>query len=161
MNNKKIVLIDLGIGNVGSVKRAIHHLGYQAIVSNRHEDINSATHLILPGVGSFDEGMKKIHANQIAGILVEMAKIKNIPTLGICLGMQLLGSSSTENGHTEGFSFVANKVKKFSILETKNKNSKVICNPVIDTQNYLSATEAFNLLQTKKMIDFCWYLTRL
>ena len=113
MNNKKIVIIDLGIGNVGSVKRAIHHFGYQAIVSNRHEDINSATHLILPGVGSFDEGMKKICANQITEILVEMAKIKNIPILGICLGMHLLATKGYENNkETNGLNIIPGLVKK-------------------------------------------------
>jgi glutamine amidotransferase len=113
LNNKKIVIIDLGIGNVGSVKRAIHHFGYQAIVSNRHEDINSATHLILPGVGSFDEGMKKICANQITEILVEMAKIKNIPILGICLGMHLLATKGYENNkETNGLNIIPGLVKK-------------------------------------------------
>ena len=113
MNNKKIIIIDLGIGNVGSVKRAIHHFGYQAIVSNRHEDINSATHLILPGVGSFDEGMKKIHANQITEILVEMAKIKNIPILGICLGMHLFATKGYENKkETNGLNIIPGLVKK-------------------------------------------------
>jgi len=113
LNNKKIVIIDLGIGNVGSVKRAIHHFGYQAIVSNKHEDINSATHLILPGVGSFDEGMKKICANQITEILVEMAKIKNIPILGICLGMHLLATKGYENNkETNGLNIIPGLVKK-------------------------------------------------
>ena len=113
MNNKKIVIIDLEIGNVGSVKRAIHHFGYQTIVSNRHEDINSATHLILPGVGSFDEGMKKIHANRIKEILVEMVKIKNIPILGICLGMQLFATKGYENKkETNGLNIIPGLVKK-------------------------------------------------
>ena len=113
MNNKKIIIIDLEIGNVGSVKRAIHYFGYQAIVSNRHEDINSATHLILPGVGSFDEGMKKIHANRIKEILVEMVKIKNIPILGICLGMQLFATKGYENNkETNGLNIIPGLVKK-------------------------------------------------
>ena len=113
MNNKKIVIIDLEIGNVGSVKRAIRHFGYQAIVSNSHEDINSATHLILPGVGSFDEGMKKIHANRIKEILVEMVKIKNIPILGICLGMQLFATKGYENKkETNGLNIIPGLVKK-------------------------------------------------
>jgi imidazole glycerol-phosphate synthase subunit HisH len=113
LNNKKIVIIDSDIGNVGSVKRAIHNFGYQAIVSNRHEDISSATHLILPGVGSFDEGMKKIHDNKVADILIEMAKIKNVPILGICLGMHLLATKGYENNkETNGLNIIPGLVKK-------------------------------------------------
>lgn len=113
MNNKKIVIIDSNIGNVGSVKRAIHHFGYQAIISNKHEDINTASHLILPGVGSFDEGMKKIHDNQIADVLIEAATIKNTPVLGICLGMHLLATKGYENNkETNGLNIIPGLVKK-------------------------------------------------
>ena len=113
MNNKKIVIIDSDIGNVGSVKRAVQHFGYHAVVSNKHEDINSASHLILPGVGSFDEGMKKIHDNQIADVLIEAATIKNIPMLGICLGMHLLATKGYENNkETNGLNIIPGIVKK-------------------------------------------------
>tara|TARA_B110000027_G_scaffold133334_1_gene161545 strand:+ start:1447 stop:2070 length:624 start_codon:yes stop_codon:yes gene_type:complete len=113
LNNKKIVIIDSNIGNVGSVKRAIHHFGYQAIISNKHEDINTASHLILPGVGSFDEGMKKIHDNQIADVLIEAATIKNTPVLGICLGMHLLATKGYENNkETNGLNIIPGLVKK-------------------------------------------------
>jgi len=118
LNNKKIVIIDSNIGNVGSVKRAINHFGYQAIISNKHEDIISASHLILPGVGSFDEGMKKIHDNQIADILIEAATIKSTPVLGICLGMHLLATKGYENNkETNGLNIIpglVNKLKKSS-----------------------------------------------
>ena len=82
MNNKKIVIIDSDIGNVGSVKRAVQHFGYHAVVSNKHEDINSASHLILPGVGSFDllatkgyENNKETNGlNIIPGIVKKLKK---------------------------------------------------------------------------------------
>ena len=113
MNNKKIVIIDSNIGNVGSVKRAVNHFGYQAIISNKHEDINSASHLILPGVGSFDEGMKKIHDNQIADVLIEATTIKKTPVLGICLGMHLLATKGYENNkETNGLNIIPGLVKK-------------------------------------------------
>ena len=113
MNNKKIVIIDSNIGNVGSVKRAVNHFVYQAIISNKHEDINSASHLILPGVGSFDEGMKKIHDNQIADVLIEATTIKKTPVLGICLGMHLLATKGYENNkETNGLNIIPGLVKK-------------------------------------------------
>ena len=113
MNNKKIVIIDLDIGNVGSVKRAINHFGYKVIVSDKYKDISNATHLILPGVGSFDEGMKKINNHQIADILNEMVKSKKTPLLGICLGMQLLAATGFENNkETSGLNLIPGKVKK-------------------------------------------------
>ena len=118
MNNKRIVIIDSDIGNVGSVKRAINHFGYKVIVSDKYKDISNATHLILPGVGSFDEGMKKINNHQIADILNEMVKSKKTPLLGICLGMQLLAATGFENNkETSGLNLIPGKVLGYLTLD--------------------------------------------
>ena len=92
MNNKLIVIIDSDTGNIGSLKRAIENFGINSLVTKNKEQIQNATHIILPGVGSFDQGMKKIHDLNIYDLLIEMANIKKIPFLGVCLGMQLLAS---------------------------------------------------------------------
>ena len=116
MNNKNIVIIDSDIGNVGSLKRAVDHFGYNAVISKNFKEISKASHLILPGVGSFDEGMKKIKENQISEILNEMVKINQIPLLGICLGMQLLASAGFENNKkTQGLNLIPGTVKKIEI----------------------------------------------
>ena len=118
MNNKKIVIIDLDIGNVGSVKRAFENFGLIPKVEKKLKNIKDITHLVLPGVGSFDEGMKRININNLKEHIMEMAIVRKIPILGICLGMQLLASVGNENEKkTEGLNLIPGNVEKLEINE--------------------------------------------
>ena len=76
-------------------------------------DVTNAEKLILPGVGSFAKAMSKIIENKIEKKLYELVKINKKPLLGICLGMQLLCNSSTEDGFTKGLAFINADVTKF------------------------------------------------
>lgn len=91
-----IVIIDYEMGNVGSIDNMLKKIGAKALISGRHEDISRADKLILPGVGSFDEGMKKLQAMDLISLLNEKVLIRKTPTLGICLGMQLFTRRSEE-----------------------------------------------------------------
>lgn len=92
-----ITIIDYDMGNVGSIKNMLEYLGFTDVeISSDHERILKSTHVILPGVGSFDEGMKNLEARKLDIILREYALNLKKPLLGICLGMQLLGTSSEE-----------------------------------------------------------------
>lgn len=116
MNNKKIVIIDLEIGNIGSVKRAFENFGLNPKIEKKLSDINQITHLVLPGVGSFDQGMEKINKNKIKEKIIELATVNKIPILGICLGMQLLASVGFENNKkTYGLNLIPGKVEKIKI----------------------------------------------
>ena len=114
----KIVIVDYGMGNIKSITSALKYLGVDDItISNKSEDIELADKLILPGVGSFAKAMNNIKELHLDAILYN-AVIKNKkPILGICLGMQLMGDSSEEDGDTMGLSFIKAKVTKFN---TKN-----------------------------------------
>lgn len=107
-----IVIIDYGLGNLGSVKNTLNKLGVDSMISKSIDDIKKADALILPGVGSAKQGMKNLKERGLDKILINEIK-KGKPFLGICLGMQLLFSSS-EEGNTECLNVVDGKVKKFS-----------------------------------------------
>lgn len=105
------VIIDYGLGNVGSILNILHIIGEKAFITKNADDILSADRLILPGVGSFDEGMKNLKKYGLDKAIKEAA-IKGIPILGICLGMQLLGAKS-EEGTESGLNLIPFETKKF------------------------------------------------
>ena len=120
-NNKKIIIIDSNFCNVGSVYRSIKKIGYEAIVTKNAKQFSSASHIILPGVGSFDSGMKNLQENELGEQIKYAATNKSIPLLGICLGMHLLGTVGFENGETKGLDLISGTVKKFNL----NKKYKI------------------------------------
>jgi len=112
-HSQNIVIIDYGMGNIGSIINMLKYLGIKSTVSSDREVISKADKLILPGVGHFDRAMENIEKLFLRDILTEMAQVKKIPFLGICLGMQLMCESS-EEGKLPGLSFVDASVSKFS-----------------------------------------------
>jgi len=106
-----IIIIDYNMGNIGSVVNMIKKSGGVPIVSSDPYVILSASKLLLPGVGAFDAGMKNLKDKGLDKVICK-AVSDNIPLLGICLGMQLLLSSS-EEGISEGLNLVKGNVSKF------------------------------------------------
>jgi glutamine amidotransferase len=120
MKKKIITIVDYGMGNIKSLANAFRFLGANVHFSNEFEKICKSEIVILPGVGSYYKAMKIIKMKGIDTALFEVIKRGNF-LLSICLGMQLLGSSSNEKKKTKGLGLVSNKVLKFTNLETKNK----------------------------------------
>ena len=114
---KKICVLNYGSGNVKSVYNMISFLKHQVIVSNDFNDIESSSHIILPGVGSFGSAMKKIKANIPLDSLKLEILDKKKPFLGICVGMQVLAEKGYENGEHQGLGWVSGVANK---LEVKN-----------------------------------------
>lgn len=112
-SSQRIVIIDYGMGNVGSINNMLKYLGARAVISADHAVIKTADKLILPGVGHFDRAMENINNKMLVDVLAEMALTKRVPFLGICLGMQLMCNSS-EEGSAKGLGFVDAAVKKFN-----------------------------------------------
>lgn len=117
----KIVIVDYGMGNIRSLVGALKYIGVkEIIISCDYDELRNTDKLILPGVGSFGKAMSQIKAKNIDLYLQEVVIQEKKPILGICLGMQLLGMSSTEDGDNEGLKFINGEVKKF-----ENKGFKV------------------------------------
>ncbi len=119
---KNVVIVDYGMGNIDSVARAIEECGGKPIITNAKKDFEIATHIILPGVGSFQNGMKNIRSLDIDKILQEQVIEYNIPFLGICLGMQLLATKGYEGGETDGLGFIEGEV---SLMKPLLENEKI------------------------------------
>lgn len=117
-----IGIIDYGLGNLTSVAGAVSRLGYEPIISASTDELKACDKLILPGVGAFGDGMANLHARNLVEPLTEMVKKGGKPILGICLGFQLLGLSSTEFGDHQGLGWVGTKV---SLLTPADKNLRV------------------------------------
>ena len=110
---KEAVIIDYGMGNLWSVKSALNFIGVETLVTSDPKKIVSAKILILPGVGAFRRAMTSLNKTGISEAIIEAVSRKKSKILGICLGMQLLGQSSTEDGFTEGLSLITSNSEKF------------------------------------------------
>ena len=91
---KEVTIIDYGMGNLWSVKSAFDFLGCHSVITDELNKISSAKIIILPGVGSFRRAMETLTAKKFDRAIVEAIQSNSVKILGICLGMQLLGSSS-------------------------------------------------------------------
>jgi glutamine amidotransferase len=112
-----ITIIDYNLGNLGSIKNMIDFLGYENVqISSDHERILKSSHLILPGVGSFDEGMLNLTSLQLDRVIKNYVLNLKRPLLGICLGMQLLGCTS-EEGTKTGLSLINFDNVKFKVSQ--------------------------------------------
>jgi glutamine amidotransferase len=116
MRQPVITIVDYGIGNTYSVMNAISYLGYRKIrISDHYNHINSSDVLILPGVGAFDACVENLSIRNLIPILNEQVLVNKKPILGICVGMQLMATSSDENGFHEGLNWIPGKVKRLSL----------------------------------------------
>ncbi len=104
-----IAVVDYGMGNRRSVEKALQHVGADVRLTGDHEQIRSADGVIVPGVGAFPEGMRRLRANGLDDLVRACAR-DGVPVLGICLGMQLLFESSTEHEGAEGLGLIPGEV---------------------------------------------------
>lgn len=109
-----IAIIDYGMGNLRSVQKAFEKIGHEAIVTNEASQIASASKVILPGVGAFEDAMKELrHRDLVEPILKTIESGK--PMLGICLGLQLLFEVGYEDGKHQGLGVLPGEVVRFEV----------------------------------------------
>jgi glutamine amidotransferase len=144
-----ITIVDYGAGNLGSIQNMLRKIGYQSIISSNEQDILNSTKLILPGVGSFDYGMKQLYNSGLIDSLNRKVLIEKTPILGICLGVQLFTNYS-EEGEMNGLSWFNAQTIKFKFSNfinlktphmgwnsiTQKKNSKLFDDISLDSRFY-------------------------
>ena len=104
-----IALIDDDAGNMRSVEKALTYLGERPVITRKREEILKADRIILPGVGSFGDAMENLERFRLSEVLKEAAK-RQIPLLGICLGMQVLFEASEESPGVKGLGILDGQI---------------------------------------------------
>ena len=106
-----VAIIDYDAGNIKSVENAVRFLGHEVIVTSNAEEILSADHIILPGVGAFGDAMKRLNK---AGLeeTIRQAVDREIPFLGICLGLQLIFEESEESPGVRGLGLLPGRIRR-------------------------------------------------
>jgi len=134
-NKIKVGIINLGINNLYSIYNAFKKIGYKTSLIKK--EMKNYDFIILPGVGSFREGMNSLKKNNLMQGLEENIIIKKKNIIGICLGMQMLFSRSNEYGNTEGLNFIRGNVKNF-------KEKKKFYTPIVGWYRTKSSAKELN-----------------
>jgi imidazole glycerol-phosphate synthase subunit HisH len=108
----QVAIVDFGMGNLFSAKRACEYAGMQALITSEKRDILDADAVILPGVGAFGDAMNSLHKLDLVEPLKDVAASEK-PMMGICLGLQLLMTDSQEFGLHKGLGLVEGPVVPF------------------------------------------------
>jgi imidazole glycerol-phosphate synthase subunit HisH len=114
-----VVLVNYGMGNLWSVQTALEHVGANVNISHTPSEVAEASHLVLPGVGSFHQAMQSLRHSGLDESLLEAVCHRKANILGVCLGMQLLGSKGSEDGDTKGLDIIPNAVKHFQVQDNE------------------------------------------
>ena len=111
-----IAIIDYGMGNLRSVQKGFEKVGHQAIVTSDPGTVRSASKVVLPGVGAFEDAIAELHRHELVRPVLDAIDAGK-PFLGICLGLQMLFETSHENGRHEGLGVLRGEVVRFQIPE--------------------------------------------
>lgn len=112
-----VAIIDYGMGNVASVQKALQFLNVESIITNEHNIIKDSSVILLPGVGSFAQGMENLNERNLVSLLTEEVLINRKPFLGICLGMQLIMERGNEPFECKGLGWIEGEVKKIELSD--------------------------------------------
>ena len=107
-----IAIVDYGMGNLASVQKALNFLNLKSIITKDHQLIADANYIVLPGVGSFKQGMSNLKEHKLDELLTKLVIHEKKNFLGICLGMQLIAEFGNEPEKCEGLGWIKGEVKK-------------------------------------------------
>ena len=119
-----VTIIDYGSGNIFSVTRALEHCGAAPLLSVNPDDIERAERIVLPGVGAFAAGMEGLRERGLVEPIRRYAR-SGRPLLGICLGMQMLASTSDEFGEYEGLDIIPGRVRAVPNVDLNGTPQKI------------------------------------
>lgn len=112
----KVAIINYGMGNLSSVRRAFEEIGADPVIASYPAILYEADHVVLPGVGAFSEGMGRLADGGWLATLHDVVKNLHKPLLGICLGMQMLATRGDEGGSTQGLGLIPGQVQRLDTL---------------------------------------------
>lgn len=140
-----IGIVDYGMGNLMSVYNAFDYLGTDVVICKKPEDLESVDRIVIPGVGAFKDCIAKLHLENFVNELNTQVLEKKKPTLGICLGMQVMAKVSLEGGRYEGLGwFDAEVIKLHPKTELRLKIPNIGWNEI----SYNTSIPLFNDLPT-------------
>lgn len=136
-----IAIVDYGVGNVSAFLEVYRTLGMPAIATGSAEELAQASHVILPGVGAFDQAMARLTQSGLVPVLREMVKDRGVPLLGVCVGMQMLTCASDE-GCLPGLGWIPGRTLALSSFNSTlrvphmgwNDVRTVKTNPLLDIE---------------------------
>ncbi|MFL6601413.1 MAG: imidazole glycerol phosphate synthase subunit HisH [Steroidobacteraceae bacterium] len=128
-----ITIVDFNMGNPGSIRNMLKKIGCESQLTADPARIASATKLVLPGVGAFDAGMESLERTGLIPLLTQRVRQDRVPTLGICLGMQLMTLRSAE-GRRPGLGWVDAEVLRFEPVDVTLKVPHMGWNRVIQAR---------------------------
>jgi glutamine amidotransferase len=143
---KNICILDYGVGNIFSLINILKKNNINFTYSRKKKNISNATHLILPGVGSFDIAIRKLSESISIDFLNNEVLIKKKPILGICVGMQIMATNGYENTLTNGLGWIEGSVK---IID-----SKKLPLPQVGWNNLLLSSKKSDIMNGIEKKDF-------
>ena len=161
-----IAIVDYGMGNVASVQKALNFLNLQSIITNDHKLIAESKYIVLPGVGSFKQGMANLKKHKLDELLTKLVIHEKKNFLGICLGMQLIAEFGNEPDRCEGLAWIKGEVKKIEAhhlriphmgwndIEIKNET---YFNGIISKDFYFIHSFHFDATDTNDVSSFVSY----
>jgi len=105
------VVLDYGLGNANSIASCLRDIGCHVIISSKFDQLRCAKVIYIPGVGSFNQAMSKLHQQGLVEVLTEIKNNGQTLMVGMCLGMQLFAQSSDENTYTQGLGWIPGHVR--------------------------------------------------
>ncbi len=115
-----ITIINYGLGNIKAIQNVFNKISVPSRVVSNINEFDGAEKIVLPGVGAFDYAMQKLINSGMYDKLNELVLVKEVPVIGICVGMQMMAKSSDE-GKLEGLGWIDASVKKFDETKLDNK----------------------------------------
>lgn len=156
----KVGIVNYGMGNLGSVRRAFEEIGAESVIANHPSSLYEVNRVVLPGVGAYAEGMAHLQHGGWIDALDDVVTAKGKPLLGICLGMQMLATAGHEGGLTQGLGMIPGRVHRLDDLgctlriphvgwnEVRYRNGDVLFEGIPDNSDFYFVHSYAFMLQT-------------